>query len=55
MRDNRAFQGVDPATHLVRRADAAAHAQIHAGSSRLEMTARVNTPGEPKMTGVYMV
>jgi hypothetical protein len=50
---NRAYLGRDAATNRVHRAGAAAHANIHAGASRLDQAARVNTPGQPRGTGTY--
>lgn len=49
---NKAFLGFD-ADMNVQRAGAAAHAEIHGGASYLDQKGRVNTPGEPRMTGTY--
>jgi hypothetical protein len=51
-RNNHAIHGVD-ANHQITRANAGAHADIHAGASFLDLQARVNTPGQPRLTGTY--
>jgi hypothetical protein len=51
-RSNHAVHGVN-AQHQVTRAVAGAHAHIHAGASYLDLQARVNTPGQPRLTGTY--
>jgi hypothetical protein len=43
---NRAIQSVNHLTHKVNRANAAAHATIHAGASRLDQAAVATTSGE---------
>lgn len=52
-RNNRQFLGVDD-EGKVQRAKKPMHAQtLHGGASRLELTKRVNTPHEPRMSGTY--
>ena len=48
---NRLFQRTE-AGHVIR-ANAAAHANIHAGASFLDQRTRVNTPRQPRTTGTY--
>jgi hypothetical protein len=51
---NRSITGVNPHTHTATRAANPAHAvAFHGGSGLLDMTARVNTPGEPRSSGTY--
>jgi len=52
-RGNHAIVSVGPGDFQLVRATAGAHAHIHAGASYLDLQHRVNTPGEPRMTGTY--
>ncbi|MGL5009080.1 MAG: hypothetical protein ACRC6I_04310 [Paracoccaceae bacterium] len=52
-RNNHAFHGVNAANNNVIRAVAGAHANIHAGSSYLDLQGRVNTPGQPRTSGTW--
>jgi hypothetical protein len=52
-RNNRQVTGVGPG-HVVQRSNAEMHAQaFHGGASMLDLTQRVNTPGQPRTSGTY--
>lgn len=52
-RNNRQIIGIG-AGRVLQRAPNPMHAQkFHGGASRLDLTERVNTPGEPRMSGTY--
>lgn len=50
---SRPISAIDPATHAITRQRNPAHASIHGGASFADQRTRVNTPGEPRMTGTF--